>query len=125
MMLGIYAPISAQDGELAQIYIQDGWRKSNDGYWHSKHEGKTYWYKRDDTGNLSRSLDGKSWKKVDDNMWVDNDGRWVRITDNTLMWSEDRGKLWVPVPDRKWRGNDGQVYKFDGSWTVWSRERLE
>ncbi|MES2629229.1 MAG: hypothetical protein V4616_09715 [Bacteroidota bacterium] len=121
--LGTNIAVVAQDGQLAQVYVQDGWKKANDGYWQGMYEGKSYWYKMDESGNLQRSSNGKSWSRVDDAMWMDNSGRWVRVTDNTLMWSEDKGKMWTPVPDRQWQSSNGNWYKFDGGWTVWSREK--
>ncbi len=122
-MLGISITASAQDGQLAQVYVQEGWTKTREGYWPATHEGKSYWYKIEPDGNLSRSVNGKSWTRVDEPAWKDNDGRLMRVSDGVLMWSEDNGKMWVPVPDRQWRGSDGKTYKIDGGWTVWSRER--
>lgn len=121
-MLSFDISVSAQEGSLAQVYVQSGWQKAREGQWQGNYEGTTYYYKMQD-GVLKRSRNGNSWSNVDEAMWMDDAGRWVRVNDNTLMWSEDNGKLWVPVPQREWRGSDGKSYKFDGGWTVWYRER--
>ncbi len=121
-MLGTDIKVSAQDGSLAQIYVQDGWRKADNGYWKATYNGTTYYYKMDNNGVLNQSSNGKAWNTYD-GFWVDKSGRYIKVDDNTLLWSEDKGKMWVPVPDREWQGTDGRYYKMDGGWSVWTRER--
>lgn len=124
-MIGISITARAQEGSLAPYYKQDGWMKAKDGYWPAMYEGKTYWYKVDQNGEVARSVNGRSWTRVEDGTWTDRAGRQIRITDNTLMWSDDNGRLWTPVPQREFRSSDGKNYKFDGGWSVWTREKQD
>lgn len=93
--------------------------KSKTGTWPGMKDGKTYWYKLDKMAKLWWSADGKKWAAVDNGMWADKDGKWLKIGDGKLWWSADGGKNFSEVPEWKWEGSDGKWYKFDAKWTLW------
>lgn len=96
------------------------WTKARHGAWEGKMDGQTYWYKLDKNAKLWWSSNkGKDWALVDNQMWTDKDGKWLKISNGDLVWSADMGKTWASVPDWTWQGSDGKWYKFDKEWTVW------
>lgn len=100
--------------------IKAEWMKAKDGAWAGTMNGKTYWYKLDKDAKLWWSADkGKNWSHVDNQMWADKEGKWLKISNKNLVWSADMGKSWSTVPDWTWQGADGKWYKFDKDWTVW------
>jgi hypothetical protein len=65
-------------------------------------------------------MDGKKWSAVENGMWADKAGHWLKIGDNKLWWSADQGKTWSEVPEWKWEGPKGEWYKFDANWNLWT-----
>ncbi|MBL7935136.1 MAG: hypothetical protein JNM51_04925, partial [Bacteroidia bacterium] len=53
-----------------------------------------------------------------DAVWHDNHGRWLFITQNKLMYSEN-GKNWFEIPNRTWQDINGTWYRFDSNWDLW------
>lgn len=102
--------------------VKADWKKSAEGTWAGKMNGKTYWYKLDNKAKLWWSTDGKKWAEVKDGMWADKDGKWLKIGDNKLWWSADSGKKWSEVPEWKWQGPNGEWYKFDKDWSLWTNK---
>lgn len=94
------------------------WKASKTGTWAGMKDGKTYWYKIDKSAKLWWSADGKKWAKVDDGMWADKEGKWLKIHEGKLVWTAN-GKDWAEVPEWKWEGSDGKWYKFDAKWKLW------
>ncbi|MBV8253353.1 MAG: hypothetical protein JO154_12155 [Chitinophaga sp.] len=97
------------------------WVKSTTGTWPGMKDGKTYWYKLDKKAGLWWSTDGNKWAAVQDGLWADKEGKWLKIHQGKLVWSTD-GKQWTEVPDWKWEGSDGKWYKFDAKWNLWVNE---
>ncbi len=99
--------------------IYGDWVKKDDGTWAGNMDGKKYWYKLDSSAKLWWSTDGKAWAAVDNGMWADKDGKWLKIGEKKLWWSADMGATWSEVPEWKWQGPDGEWYKFDATWNIW------
>lgn len=114
--LHVYA---GKPAPVLRHYIAEEWTKAKDGVWEGVKDKKTYWYKLDKDAKLWWSANGKKWAAVDDGMWADADGKWLKIVDGKLMWSADNGGSWAEVPDWKWEGPKGHWYKFDKEWSVW------
>lgn len=98
--------------------ITGTWKKSPEGTWPGMKDGNTYWYKLDKNARLWWSTDGKQWEAMKDGVWMDKDGKWLKIHHKKLVWSAD-GKTWSEVPEWKWQGSDGKWYKFDHKWMLW------
>lgn len=91
--------------------------KSLDGVWMGT---KNTWYKLNATDNsVWWSADGKVWNAVNDGMWQDLEGKWLKIAEQKLWWSLD-GKAWAQTPEWKWQGVNGVWNKFDQEWNLWT-----
>lgn len=91
--------------------------KSLDGVWVGT---KNTWYKLNATDNsVLWSEDGKVWNTVNDGMWQNLEGKWLKIAEQKLWWSMD-GQAWVQSPEWKWQGVNGVWNKFDLSWNLWA-----
>ncbi len=77
------------------------------------------WFKLDKNARLWVSGDGKEWMEVSDGMWLDKEGRQLKIGEGKLWWTSDGGKNFSEVPEWKWKGPKGEWYKFDAKWTLW------
>lgn len=95
------------------------WQKSNSPTWKGSSNGKAYTY-RMEKSSLQRSTDGKTWETVKDGVWTDNDGRWMRMYDNSVIWSDDQGKTWNDVINGQWQGTGNTWYRFDRDGNLWS-----
>ncbi|UYQ91613.1 hypothetical protein MKQ68_16095 [Chitinophaga horti] len=119
MLLAVnVAPTAAMTYLTKEVSVAD-FKKSPNGIWEGKMDGKTYWYKLDKSAKLWWSADGKKWAAVESGMWADKDGKWLKIGDGKLWWSADKGEKWAEVPEWKWEGPKGEWYKFDDKWTLW------
>ncbi len=91
--------------------------KSLDGVWIG---AKNTWYKLNAIDNsVWWSADGKVWNTVNDGMWQDLEGKWLKIAEQKLWWSLD-WKAWAQTPEWKWRGVNGVWNKFDQDWNLWT-----
>jgi nuclear transport factor 2 (NTF2) superfamily protein len=85
------------------------WEKSADRMWKGPIQK---YYRLDERCQLMTSVDGSSWSISTDATWQDDEGKWFRLSGNTLAVSGD-GKSWQPSSDGKWMGSDGNSYKLE------------
>ncbi|RPD42701.1 hypothetical protein [Chitinophaga barathri] len=95
------------------------WVKSRTGVWLALVDNKINWFKLDKNARLWASADGKEWLEITDGMWLDKDGRQLKIGEGKLWSTSDEGKNFMEVPEWKWKGPKGEWYKFDAKWTLW------
>ncbi|MES2778678.1 MAG: hypothetical protein V4651_02165 [Bacteroidota bacterium] len=125
----LFANLQSQAGDITiqssiviavPATISNEWSRADNGAWAGDMNEKSYWYKLDKDKKLWWSLNkGKDWAHVQNQMWADKDGHWLKIVNKNLVWSTDMGKTWSTVPDWTWQGSDGKWYKFDKDWSVW------
>jgi predicted patatin/cPLA2 family phospholipase len=117
MHLSFTFPFIAKDGNVEPIPAESSWIKSEVARWMGNYNT---WYKIDKkTLALRVSYNKKKWKSAErDIVWLDNKGRWLFITDNKLMCSEN-GKNWSEITNRSWQDMNGTWYRFDSNWDLW------
>jgi len=97
------------------------WVKSESGMWLGNYD---VWYRIDNAESarllnaIKLSKNKRKWKSSTNVVWQDKQGRWLNISNNRLLWTED-GKHWVDVPNNSWQGIDGKWYRFDSAWELW------
>ena len=96
------------------------WQKSSTGTWIGMNR---YTYKFDKANTIVfSSEDGTNFTEVQENVWQDKNGKWLKIYNGKLMSSNDGSKTWSEVPEWKFEGGDGKWYKFDSTWTLWIKK---
>lgn len=115
--LSFTGPLKEKTGNVEPIPAETSWMKSEVGIWMGNYNA---WYKIDKkTSVLKVSYNKKKWKETNgDAVWHDNHGRWLFITQNKLMYSEN-GKNWFEIPNRTWQDINGTWYRFDSNWDLW------
>lgn len=115
--LSFTGPLKLKDGNAEPIPAESAWIKSEVGSWMGNYN---VWYKIDKkTNSIQLSYNKKKWKNADGEVvWNDNKGRWLFISNNKLMCSEN-GKYWSEITNRTWQDINGTWYRFDNSWDLW------
>jgi hypothetical protein len=97
------------------------WVRSETGVWLGNYDT---WYKIDQATEarllnaIKLSRNKRKWKSSTNVAWQDKQGRWLTISNNRLLWTEDN-KHWTEVPAKAWQGIDGKWYRFDANWELW------
>ena len=102
---------------LEPIPAEAFWIKSEVGMWLGNYNA---WYKiNKKTNAIMVSYNKKKWAETKgDAAWNDNRGKWLFISENKLMCS-DNGKNWNDIPNRTWQDINGIWYRFDSNWDLW------
>lgn len=94
--------------------------KSLDAVWMGTNNN---WYKLNTTDNsIWWSTDGNVWNTVNDAMWQDFEGKWLKVAEQKLWWSAD-GKAWAQTPEWQWQDVNGVWNKFDQEWNLWTAKK--
>ncbi len=117
LQLSFTGPLKLKDGNVEPIPQESAWVKSEVATWMGSYNT---WYKIDKkTLILKVSYNKKKWKNTKgDAVWQDNHGKWLFISGNKLMTS-DNGKHWTEITNKTWQDMNGTWYRFDSEWNLW------
>lgn len=106
-----------KDRNLEPIPAESSWMKSEVGMWMGN---INVWYKINKKDNsIQLSYNKRKWTaSSNEAAWNDKYGRWLCISGNKLMYSEN-GTNWKDVSNRAWQDMNGTWYRFDSNWDLW------